>query len=70
MGSGGMRGQTVVFLDDWMVLTLQKGSSTQQVCITKTTTVKNFFHLLILTKYTSIGSTIGSSIVRSTMSFT
>ena len=40
------RSNSCFFLDDWMVLTLQKGSSTQQVCITKTTTVKKFFSLV------------------------
>ena len=63
------RSNSCFFLDDWMVLTLQKGSSTQQVCITKTTTVKNFFHWLIVIRSTIIGSNIGSSILRTTKIF-
>ena len=34
------------FLDPWMVLTLQKGSSKQKICFTKTTTVEIFFSLV------------------------
>ena len=34
------------FLNRWMVLTLQKGSSSQQVCFTSTTTVEKFFSLV------------------------
>ena len=34
------------FLEQWMVLTLQKGSIKQQICFTKTTTVKKFLSLV------------------------
>ena len=63
------RSDNCFFLDGWMVLTLQKGSSKHKLCFTKTTTVKNFFHLLIVTRSTIIGSNIGSSILRITRIF-
>ena len=57
------------FLHQYMVLTLQKGSSQQNICVTKNTTVENFFHLLIVTRYAIIGMNIGTSILRITRIF-
>ena len=63
------RSDNCFFLDGWMVLTLQKGSSKQKLCFTKTTTVKKFIALVDCDKNMIIGINTGSSIVRSTAIF-